>query len=327
MKTFYGIDQIEAPDGGTVVTIGTFDGVHLGHRALISQTFGEAAQRGIASAIVTWDRHPALTLRPDKAPPQLSSPERKVELLSELGADILAIVPFDHELSQWPAERFVEDVLVERLRTRAIVVGGDWRFGKGRTGNVDLLRQMGAELGFDTFGVELQVTDGDPISSSRIRRAITTGDLDTAAALLGRRFDVDGVVIHGDDRGRSLGFPTANVSLPAGLANPPRGVYAGRARVGGDATMVPSHDRAPATPEGWYSAAINVGVNPTFGGDPDKQEPRIEAYLLDLDADLYGRELRIEFWHRLRDEERFESVDDLIEQMKKDVEDTRGIVE
>jgi riboflavin kinase/FMN adenylyltransferase len=326
VKTFYGIDQLAAPEHGTVVTIGTFDGVHRGHRALISQALAEATSRSISSAIVTWDRHPAATLRPDKAPALLSSPERKVELLSELGADIVAIVPFDHDLSQWPAERFVEDVLVQRLRTRAVVVGGNWRFGKGRTGDVDLLRRMGEKLGFDTFGVDLQGTDGEPISSSRIRKAIAAGDLDVAAELLGRRFDVDGVVIHGDDRGRSLGFPTANVSLPPGLAHPPRGVYAGRALVGGDATMVASHDRVPTAPEGWYTAAINVGVNPTFGGDPNVNESRIEAYLLDLDSDLYGRELRIEFWRRLRDEEKFDSVDALIAQMKRDVETTKEII-
>ncbi|HET7482918.1 MAG TPA: bifunctional riboflavin kinase/FAD synthetase [Actinomycetota bacterium] len=326
MKTLFGIDQLEAPESGSVVTIGTFDGVHLGHRALIARAIGEARTRDAAAAILTWDRHPALTLRPEKAPTMLSTPERKIELLSEVGVDILAVVPFDHALSQWPAERFVTDVLVKGLGARAVVVGGNWRFGKGRTGDVALLRGMGEELGFETLGIDLEQAAGEVISSSRIRAAIAAGDLAVVTRLLGRPFDADGVVVHGDDRGHKLGFPTANVEMPPGIAHLPRGVYAGRTRVGGDATMVPSHDRKPVAPEGWYAAAINVGVNPTFGGDPEKHEPRIEAYILDLDADLYGRELRIEFWERLRDEEKFDSEAALIEQMEKDVERTKEIV-
>lgn len=326
MRTFYGVDTLEGPSQGTVITIGTFDGVHLGHRVLISRAISEAATRNAASAIVTWDRHPAATLRPDKMPPLLCSPERKVELLSGCGEDILAVLPFDEELSQWPAERFVEEVLVSGLGVRMIVVGEDWRFGKGAAGNVQLLTEMGSTLGFDVVGVTLERSEGESVSSSRIRRLLGAGDLDGAATLLGRRFDLDGMVIHGDDRGKSLGFPTANVALPPGLAHPPRGVYAGRARVGGDATMLPPEDGDPA-PRGWYRAAVNIGVNPTFGGDPDVHPARVEAYLLDLDADIYGAELRVELWSRLRDEEKFDSADDLIAQMHEDVEETRHIVE
>lgn len=325
MKTYYGIDTLEPPSNGAVATIGTFDGVHLGHQALIARAFSEAADRGASSAIVTWDRHPAATLRPDKMPPLLCSPERKIELLSERGTDILAVVPFDDELSQWPAERFVEDVLVRGLAVRCVVVGEDWRFGKGRTGNVELLTEMGKSLGFDVVGMGLQEAGDEPVTSSRIRKLTGAGDLDGAAALLGRRFDLDGVVVHGDDRGKSLGFPTANVALPPGLAHPPRGVYAGRARVGGDATMLPPEEGDPA-PRGWYRAAVNIGVNPTFGGDPDVHPARVEAYLLDLDADIYGAELRVELWSRLRDEEKFDDADALIEQMHKDVEKTRELI-
>ena len=326
MKTFYGVDTLEPPSNGSVVTIGTFDGVHIGHRTLISRAISEAKSRDASSVIVTWDRHPAATLRPDKMPTLLCSPERKVELLSECGEDVLAVLPFDEELSQWPAERFVEDVLVRGLAARLVVVGHDWRFGKGATGNVELLTEMGATLGFEVVGMTLERSEGEPVSSSRIRKLIAAGDLDGAAALLGRRFDLDGVVVHGDDRGKSLGFPTANVALPPGLAHPPRGVYAGRARVGGDATMLPPEEGDPA-PRGWYRAAVNIGVNPTFGGDPAVHPARVEAYLLDLDADIYGAELRVELWSRLRDEEKFDSADDLIVQMHKDVEETRRIVE
>ena len=326
MKTFYGIDILEPPPDGSVITIGTFDGVHLGHRALIARAINEAVDRGASSAVVSWDRHPAATLRPDKMPPLLCSPERKVELLSERGQDVLAVLPFDKELSQWSAERFVEDVLVKGLGARAVVVGENWRFGKGRTGNVELLTQMGTNLGFDVVGMKLEESGGEPVSSSRIRALIGAGDLDGAAALLGRRFDLDGVVVHGDERGKTLGFPTANVELSPGLAHPPRGVYAGRARVGGDATMLPPEEGDPV-PRGWYRAAINIGVNPTFGGDPDVHPARVEAYLLDLDAEIYGAELRVELWSRLRDEEKYEDVAALIEQMRRDVEATRKIVE
>lgn len=325
MKTYYGIDTLEPPANGAVATIGTFDGVHLGHQALIARAVSEAADRGASSAIVTWDRHPAATLRPDKTPPLLCSPERKIELLSERGTDVLAVVPFDDELSQWPAERFVEEVLVRGLAVRGVVVGEDWRFGKGRTGNVELLTDMGRSLGFDVVGMGLQASGEEPVTSSRIRKLIGVGDLDGAAELLGRRFDLDGVVVHGDDRGKSLGFPTANVALPPGLAHPPRGVYAGRARVGGDATMLPPEEGDPA-PRGWYRAAINIGVNPTFGGDPEVHPARVEAYLLDLDADIYGAELRVELWSRLRDEEKFDTVDALVEQMHQDVQKTRELI-
>lgn len=325
MKTFYGIDGLEPPAGGSAITIGTFDGVHLGHRALIARAINEASARDVSSAVLTWDRHPIATLRPEKMPRLLCSPERKIELLCERGQDILAVLAFDEELSRWPAERFVEEVLVRGLAARVIVVGENWRFGKGAVGDVELLADMGANLGFDVVGMSLEEVDGEVISSSRIRKLTAAGDLDGAATLLGRRFDLDGVVVHGDDRGKSLGFPTANVDLPPGLAHPPRGVYAGRARVGGDATMLPPEEGDPA-PRGWYRAAINIGVNPTFGGDPNVHPARVEAYLLDLDSDIYGAELRIELWSRLRDEERFESAEALIEQMHKDVEMTRKIV-
>ena len=325
MKTYYGIDTLEPPRRGAVVCIGTFDGVHLGHHALIARAIAEAGARDAASAILTWDRHPAATLRPDKMPPLLCSPERKIELLSERGQDILAVIPFDQELSQWPPERFVEDVLVRGLAAKCVVVGEDWRFGKGRTGNVALLQEMGGRLGFEVVGMTLQEVGGAPVTSSRIRKLIGAGDLDGAAELLARRFDLDGVVVHGDDRGKSLGFPTANVALPPGLAHPPRGVYAGRARVGGDATMLPPEEGDPA-PRGWYRAAVNIGVNPTFGGDPNVHPARVEAFLLDLDADIYGAELRVELWSRLRDEEKFDGADALIEQMHKDVEKTRELI-
>lgn len=310
MTTYVGLSSLEPPEQGSALTIGTFDGVHLGHRALIARTIAEARERGAASAIVTWDRHPAATLRPDKMPPLLTTPERKVELLSERGADALVVLPFDEELSQWSPEEFVGEVLVKGLGAKLVVVGEDWRFGRKARGDVTLLRELGRDLGFDVDGVDLESFGDAAVSSSRVRKAVVAGDVELAGELLGRSFDLDGVVVRGDDRGKGLGFPTANIGLAPELAHPARGVYAGRVRVRGS----------------WYTTATNVGVNPTFGGDPRTHPLRVESYLLDFSDDIYDEAIRVEFLHRLRDEVRFDSAADLIEQMKKDVEESRRLI-
>jgi riboflavin kinase/FMN adenylyltransferase len=306
-RVVVGIEALEAPANGSAITIGTFDGVHLGHRALIARTVAEARERGLTPVVLTWDRHPAMTLRPEVAPPMLSSPERKIELLRETGAEVVAVLPFDVPLSQRPPESFVEDVLVKGLGARLVLVGQGWRFGKGRAGSVELLEELGRGFGFEARGVSLEEVGGEAASSSRVRKAVTSGDLVLAERLLGRPFDLDGAVEHGDSRGAGLGYPTANVAIDPAIASPPVGVYAGRARV------------APS----WFAAATNVGVNPTFGG---QGPPRIETYLLGFDGDLYGQTLRVEFWERLRDEKRFDSVDDLVAQMGRDVAATEAIV-
>jgi riboflavin kinase / FMN adenylyltransferase len=309
MKTFVGIDALQSPAEGSAVTIGTFDGVHLGHRALISRTI-EAAGGRLASTAITWDRHPFVTLRPDHVPPLLTSQERKLELIHGTGVDVCAVLVFDKELSTWSPERFVDTVLVAGLGARVVVVGEGWRFGHRAAGDVELLRRLGAEQGFEVHTLELAEVGGDVVSSTRVREAVISGDMELSEVLLGRRFDIGGVVIKGESRGGSLlGYPTANLDVDPALAHPRRGVYAGRAAVGND----------------WYPAAINVGVNPTFGGDERNTPLRIEAYLLDFEGDLYGVELRIEFWRRLRDEVRFDSVDELIAQIGADVEATRAL--
>ncbi|MDQ3963023.1 MAG: bifunctional riboflavin kinase/FAD synthetase [Actinomycetota bacterium] len=310
MKVTVGLAGVTAAPQGAAVTIGTFDGVHLGHRALIAQTTGAAREQGLESVIVTWDRHPLMTLRPEAAPPLLSSPERKMELLATTGADRVLVIPFTEELSHWAPERFVDEVLVQGLAARAVFVGEGWRFGHKRAGDVELLQKLGAENGFVATPVDLSSGEGATVSSSRIREAVAHGDVDLAEKLLGRPFDLDGEVIHGDDRGTELGFPTANIDLDVHLAHPARGVYAGRARVG----------------ESWFTAATNVGVNPTFGGDPEVTPVRVETFLLDFSGDLYGNILRVEFWARLRDELRFTSVAELVAQMHRDVDKTRKLV-
>jgi riboflavin kinase/FMN adenylyltransferase len=284
------------------VTIGTFDGVHLGHRALLEATVRRAADLDAASVAVTWDRHPAATLRPERVPPLLTSAERRAELIGESGIDALAILPFDHELASWPPERFAGEVLATRLRARAVLVGEGWRFGHGAVGDVALLASLGEELGFAVEGLTLTAAAGGPVSSSRIRAAVTAGDMALARTLLGRPFEVEGAVMRGDQRGRELGYPTANVRLDAALAAPPRGVYVAETTWAGRSLR----------------AAVNVGVNPQFGGS--STDPiRVEVHLLDFEGDLYGRTLRVGFLHRLRDELTFPSVDELLAQMALDV--------
>ena len=304
-----GIDALDPVPEGAAITIGTFDGVHLGHRALIARTIAEAETRGCRSVVVTWDRHPLMTLRPEAAPRLLSGPERKMELLEATGIDAVAIIPFTEELSHLPPEGFVDRVLVSGLNANAIFVGQGWRFGHKRAGDMDLLRKLGDENGFVAEPVDLASEDGDAVSSSRIREAVAAGHMNVARRLLGRVFDVDGIVVGGDKRGAGLGFPTANIECDPHLAYPARGVYAGRAQVA----------------DSWFIAAINVGVNPTFGGDPEVTPVRVEAFLLDFEGDLYGQTLRVEFHQRLRDEMRFSSVDDLVAQMHRDVAATRAL--
>ncbi len=312
MRTLVGLGALPIDTRrGTVVTIGTFDGVHVGHRLLINSAIEQARQLGLASCVLTWDRHPALTLRPDQAPPALVGPERKVELIEELGPDLLVVLPFDDQLARMEAKEFASGVIGQGLHARLVMVGAGWRFGRKAAGDVDLLTEVGASEGFDVVPATLQQIAGGVASSTRVRRAVSNGQLGVARDLLGRPFDIDGVVEHGAHRGRELGVPTANVTPDPWLVRPPTGVYAGRGRVDGV----------------WYLAAINVGVNPTFGGDPRSTPVRVEAYLLDFEGDLYGRWLRVEFWERLRDEVRFGSTQALIDQMHADISRTRGLVE
>jgi riboflavin kinase / FMN adenylyltransferase len=304
-----GLDGLKGV-AASAVTIGTFDGVHVGHRALLGRALEQARRLGVDAVALTWDRHPNETLRPDRVPPLLTTPERKIELLRSSGVDIVAVLPFNEELSKWPPERFVADVLAAGLQARAVVVGRAWRFGRKAVGDVALLARLGEERGFDVEELPLIEVQGQAVSSSRVRDAVASGDVALARLLLGRPFEYEGLVVRGDDRGAALGFPTANVEVDASLAHPPRGVYACTATV--DDVL--------------YTAAVNVGVNPTFGGVEGATPLRVEAYLLDFDGDLYGRKLRIAFLERLRDEERFAGPDELIAQIEQDVEATRKLV-
>jgi riboflavin kinase/FMN adenylyltransferase len=293
------------------VTIGAYDGVHTGHRLVIDRVRRAAADQGLGSAVVTFDRHPASVVRPGSAPKLLTDMEQKLELLAETGIDYVLLVHFDRTRAQETAEDFVREVLVGCLDTKAVVVGHDFHFGRDRKGSVPMLQDMGAELGFDVTGLRLFSggLDRDPISSTRIRKLLADGAVGEAASLLGRPHQVRGLVAHGDRRGRLLGFPTANVSLPDDIALPADGVYAGWYR----------------RPDGIrHPAAISLGRRPTFYTESGLQ--LLECYLLDFEDDLYDETAHVDFVAHLRAQARFESPQALIDQMARDVATTRRVL-
>ncbi len=296
---------------GTAVTIGAYDGVHLGHRALLRDLCQRAQSVGLSTVVVTFDRHPASVVRPESAPKQLTDLEQKLELLADCGVDRTLVVPFDRARADETAEDFIQEVLVDTLEARLVVVGEDFHFGHGRKGNVALLTEIGQRDGFEVVGVGLTGDQSEVVSSTRIRNLVAAGDVRAAAALLGRPHAVRGEVVHGDGRGGpELGFPTANLQIDAEIALPADGIYAGYfTRPGGQRHM----------------AAISVGRRPTFY-DPADATVLVEAFLLHFEGDLYGELGEVAFVSRLRDEIRFDSVDSLIAQMQLDVTDAERVL-
>ena len=296
----------------SVVTIGAYDGVHLGHRAVIGQARSEAARDGAASVVVTFDRHPASVVRPESAPRLLTSHAHKLELLAATGVDAVLVVAFTPDRALEAPVDFVERVLVGALAARTVIVGEDFHFGHRRGGNVGLLHEVGARRGFEVAPVALVArADGvdEPVSSTAIRRALAGGDVAAAARMLGRDHEVRGRVVHGDRRGREIGFPTANVAVDAEACLPADGVYAGRlARAGG----------------GWHGCAVNLGRRPTF---VDRSPASLlEAHVLDFDGDLYGESVRVSFVAFLRGERKFDGVQALASQLKLDVDHARTLL-
>jgi riboflavin kinase/FMN adenylyltransferase len=293
------------------VAIGNFDGVHRGHQALVAEARRLAAGRGGVPAVLTFTPHPARVFAPELAPPLIMSLPRRLELLAEAGVEAAVVEPFTRAYAAIEAEAFVREVLVARLGARDVVVGYDFSFGRGRRGGPEMLQRLGGELGVSVRVVPPVLADGLVCSSTKIREFVLEGRIEGAALLLGRPFEITGTVVRGAGRGRTLGFPTANVA-PEGELVPRLGIYAARAVVldGGDATP--------------RVAALSVGSNPTFmpGGGGSVS---VEAYLLDFDGDLYGRRLRLELLHRLRDEKRFDSIDALVAQIHDDVARVRAL--
>ncbi|HET6989174.1 MAG TPA: bifunctional riboflavin kinase/FAD synthetase [Kribbella sp.] len=317
MRVWHGLDEVSPDFGPTVVTIGNFDGVHLGHQEVLAHAKARAAELGgLPVVALTFDPHPMVVLRPDRAPAMLSRPEERAELLTKHGADAVLILPFTKEVSGWSPEEFIDRVLVRALHAKAIVVGENFRFGHKAAGHVDTLVAAGAEAGFQVEGLSL-AGDAQPWSSTYIRERIAEGDVEAAAEALGRPLRVTGVVVEGDKRGRELGYPTANIPADATAAVPLDGVYAGWLTVLEPAAGAPSYGEP-------LPAAISVGSNPTFDG----VDRRVESYVLDRDdLELYGARIAVDFVARLRGSQiRFETIDELLVQMKADVDGARRIL-
>ncbi|HYO86715.1 MAG TPA: bifunctional riboflavin kinase/FAD synthetase [Dermatophilaceae bacterium] len=311
MHRWNALSEISPDFGPSVVTLGNFDGVHLGHQAVLSRLVRRAAELGVPSAAVTFEPHPLAVLFPDRAPPRISSDRQRMRLLEESGLDAILVMEFTRELASWTPEHFVREVFMKRLGARCVVVGEDTRFGTRNSGDVTTLRELGSRL-----GVEVVVLSdlGGPVrwSSSLIRERLAVGDVAGAAGVLGRAHRVAGTVVHGDHRGRSLGYPTANLGPDSAGLIPADGVYSG---------WLVRLDLPVGAPERELPAAVSVGTNPTFDGTTR----RVEAYVLDrTDLELYGERVAIDFTDYLRPTLRFGSVDDLLTQMKTDVDRCRS---
>lgn len=294
------------------LALGTFDGVHAGHRAVIGRAMGLASERGLTSSVVTFDRHPLALIDPTRVPRLLTSLDEKVRLIGELGPDELIVLPFDQRLAALSPAAFCADLLAEILRARIVVVGANFNFGAGGAGDAAQLRVCGVAHGFDVVVCDLVTERGSAISSTRIRRLLHDGELEEVREILGRPPSATGIVIHGDKRGRMLGVPTANVDVEAGTIFPGRGVYVARVRVA----------------DAWFRAAVNIGHNPTFQSrDEPTTHVTVEAFLLDFDGDVYDEEIRLDFLHKIRDERRFDAVAELVAQMRRDIAAAGSLVD
>ena len=301
----HGLDDVVP--GPSVVTIGNFDGVHRGHRVLLRRAVDAAQESDVRSVAVTFDPHPAAILRPGSEPLAIQSLDERIEELLAVGVDLVLVLPFTPGLSSLGPDVFLEKVLVERLEATKVIVGANFRFGHKAAGDVITLSDAGERYGFAIEAVTILELDGAPISSSEVRRRIgEDGDLAWANRALGRPFTLAGEVVHGDERGRTIGFPTANIEVSGARLLPANGVYAGVATVG----------------EARFAAVTNVGTRPTFDGEG----VTVEVHLLDADVDLYGQHLRISFLHRLRGEQRFDGIDALKAQIARDAAQARDLV-
>ncbi|MCY4164083.1 MAG: bifunctional riboflavin kinase/FAD synthetase [bacterium] len=296
----------------TAVSIGVYDGVHVGHQEVLRQLLVRAEHLGVVPAVVTFDRHPALVLRPQNAPLLLNTLEQKLELLERAGIEYVYLVEFSPDRAHTAPTDFVRQVFVDSLQASCVVVGEDFHFGKGREGNVDLLEKLGMEMGFEVQGLQLvhhHHAWPEPVSSTAVRRALAGGDVRTATTMLGRYHETRGTVVPGDRRGMGIGFPTANIAVSMEMAMPADAVYAGW------------YTRPDSTR---YMAAINIGRRPTFY--EHAQQSLLEAHLLDFEDDLYGSEAKVEFVELLRSEHRFDGIEALVKQLHVDVDQAREVL-
>jgi len=305
MKIARRLSQLKPPPGGSVVTIGNFDGVHLGHREIFRRVVGAARACRATATVITFEPHPLMLLAPDKAPPRINTPAEKVRLIRASCIDLLAILPFTRKLAALPATEFVERILVEKLAVRHLVIGYDYAFGRNRQGDAAFLAEAAKTHGFTLEVLEPLRAGQEVYSSTRIRQTLLRGDVRGVVGVLGRHFTLDGTVVSGDGRGRQLGFPTANLLTRKELL-PANGVYAVKVRYG----------------RRMYDAVVNLGQRPTFAG----AAPTLEIHLLDYSGDLYGKRLRLYFIDRLRDEQRFSSIPELLNTIRADIDQARTIL-
>ncbi|MCU0573129.1 MAG: bifunctional riboflavin kinase/FAD synthetase [Syntrophobacteraceae bacterium] len=306
MEVIVGIESIQKPLINPALTIGNFDGVHRGHQALFQRVKDWAARLQGQSVVMTFNPHPLEVFRPGNGPAFITTHERKLELIAQAGIEVTIVVPFDRTFAQTPATDFVKELLVDRIGIRAIVVGHDYRFGKGREGDIDFLRKMAERYAFDVDAVSGIDVEGTIVSSTLIRQCIHGGDLREAGRLLGRPYEIKGTVVKGRNRGaRLLGFPTANIDM-ASHAAPKRGVYAVQVEIDGRL----------------YGGAANLGYNPTFGDTALS----LEVHILDFSDDVYGKSITVRFIDRLRDERKFSGIEELTQQISRDVEIARQIL-
>jgi riboflavin kinase / FMN adenylyltransferase len=304
MKLIHHAADLEPGARKVCVAIGVFDGVHLGHQQVIRQTMADALKHDGLSVVVTFDRHPSAIVAPERTPPLIYPLAKKLSVIESLGVNATYLIEFTKEFSSIHAEQFVRDLARDFRNLQSICVGSNFTFGHKRSGNVDLLREMGTELNFQVHGLASVALDGQPVSSTRVREVLRAGNFDQVNQMLGRPYALCGRIVKGDGIGRKLGFATANMDV-TGLALPPTGVYAARAQVAGRT----------------YRAAVNIGYRPTLSSPVPKLQ--VEAHLLDFAADIYGETMELTFVRKLRDEQKFPSTSALQEQIARDVEDAR----
>jgi riboflavin kinase/FMN adenylyltransferase len=322
VERWRGQDEIPSDWGRCVLTIGVFDGVHRGHAEIIARAVKAGRARGVPTVLMTFDPHPMEVVFPGSHPAQLTTLARRAELVQELGVDVFLVVPFTPDFMKLTPDRYIHELLVERLHVVEVVVGENFTFGKKAAGNVGTLRKAGERLGFAVDGVSLVAeqhqSETVTFSSTYVRACVDAGDVVAATEALGRPHRVEGVVVRGDGRGKGLGYPTANVAPPMHSAIPADGVYAAWFTVLGHGSGTGS-----VVPGERHSAAVSVGTNPTFSG----RTRTVEAFVLDTSADLYGQHVAVDFVARIRGQKKFASVDDLIEAMGRDTGKARTILD
>jgi len=325
VERWRGPDEIPSDWGRCVLTIGVFDGVHRGHAEIIARAVKAGRSRGVPTVLMTFDPHPMEVVFPGTHPAQLTTLARRAELVEELGVDVFLVLPFTTDFMKLTPDRYIHELLVERLHVVEVVVGENFTFGKKAVGNVDTLRKAGDRLGFAVDGVSLVaehlLSETVTFSSTYVRACVDAGDVVAAAEALGRPHRVEGVVVRGDGRGKGLGYPTANVAPPMHSAIPADGVYAAWfTMLGGQSE--PDSVTGTLVRGRRHPAAVSVGTNPTFSG----RTRTVEAFVLDTSADLYGQHVAVDFVARIRGQKKFASVEDLIEAMGRDTDKARGIL-